>query len=135
MKHFGLTLILFCAFSLMLCAQGGNPQDMEKAIQEKIDQEVEDYASSLKLESWQVFYVDSILNHDYKALQAELIEMNRNKVSNSDLYVIAQDKWMEKIYTSFQRVFNDEQWAKYLKTGGAKEKKARDKRAAKRNGK
>lgn len=61
--------------------------------------------------------------------------MNRNKVSNSDLYVIAQDKWMEKIYTSFQRVFNDEQWAKYLKTGGAKEKKARDKRAAKRNGK
>ena len=54
-----------------------------------------------------------------------------NKVENTDLYVMVQDKWMEQIYNSFHKIFDEEQWTKYGKMGAARAKKARDKRAAK----
>ena len=79
-----------------------------------------------------MFYVDSILTHDYQAMRDELMVKSAAKVSNTDIYVQIQDKWMEQIYNAFSKVFDEDQWAKYLKQGAAREKKARDKRAAKR---
>ena len=38
----------------------------------------------------------------------------------------------EQIYQAMHKVFNEEQWEKYLKSGAARDKKARDKRAAKK---
>lgn len=131
MKYFRLVLLLLfpvCAF-----AQQQSPQDEEKKMYEMIEKEVERYEKTLELSGWQVFYVDSILTHDYNAMKEELMTLSKAKVSSSDVYVQVQDKWMEKIYVAFGKVFNEEQWAKYLKQGGAKEKKARDKREAKRN--
>ena len=98
---------------------------------EFIDKEISRLEMSLKLEDWQVFYVDSILNHDYRAMQSEINALAAAKVSNSDLYMNASDKWAENIYTAFRKVLNDNQWAKYLKSGAAREKKAREKRKAK----
>ena len=138
---FKLIISLILAFGMALTgisagiAQNPDQQRQEKEMQQKIDEEVEKYADNLKLADWQVFYVDSILNHDYRAMQAEFIEMNKSKVSNTDYYLMIQDKWMEQIYNSFHKFLDADQWAKYLKTGASKEKKARDKRAAKRNGK
>jgi len=40
---------------------------------------------------------------------------------------------MEKIYESFRKILNEEQWQKYLKSGALKAKNARDKREQKRN--
>ena len=84
----------------------------------------------LDLEDWQVFYVDSTLKHDYQALMLEAEKLQAAKVGNSDLYIAVQDKWMEKIETSYRKIFNDTQWAAYLKSGAAKAKKARAKRKA-----
>ena len=53
-------------------------------------------------------------------------------MSNVDIYQTTQDKWAEQIYNALQKVFDEDQWAKYLKSGAARDKKARDKRAAKR---
>ena len=53
-------------------------------------------------------------------------------MSNADIYQVTQDKWAEQVYVSLQKVFTEEQWNKYLKSGAARDKKARDKRAAKR---
>ena len=138
---FKLIISLILAFGTALTgisaniAQNPDQLRQEKEMQQKIDEEVEKYADNLKLADWQVFYVDSILNHDYRAMQAEFIEMNKSKVSNTDFYLMIQDKWMEQIYNSFHKFLDADQWAKYLKTGASKGKKARDKRAAKRNGK
>ena len=79
-----------------------------------------------------MFYVDSILTHDYNAMRDELMVKSAAKVASSDVYVQIQDKWMEQIYNSFSKVFDNDQWAKYLKQGAGREKKARDKRADKR---
>ncbi len=98
-----------------------------------LDQTVENYERILELEDWQSFYVDSILTHDYDALRVELKSLQAAKMSNADVYQQVQDKWAEQIYVALQKVLDEKQWAKYLKNGAAREKKARDKRAAKRN--
>lgn len=108
-----------------------SPEEKAKKMDEFIQQQVDKLESSLKLEDWQVFYADSILNHDYRALQEELDDLTDAKVSNADLYTQASDKWAERIYNAMNKILDEEQWAKYLKSGAAREKKARDKRRAK----
>ena len=111
-------------------AQGA--EEEIKQMREAIDQTVENYERILELEDWQSFYVDSILTHDYEAMRQEVKGMRDAKMTNTEGYQRVQDKWAEQVYNAFQKVFNEEQWAKYLKTGAARDKKSRDKRAAKR---
>ena len=130
-KFFWITALL----TLPLCALAQQPQNEEeeiKQMREVIDATVENYEKLLNLADWQTFYVDSILTHDYEALRQELKEMRTAKMSNTDAYQRVQDKWAEQIYVAMQKVFNEEQSAKYLKSGAARDKKSRDKRAAKR---
>ena len=130
--------ILFAAITLVISfgtafaqQETMTPEEKEKKLTELIQQQVEKLETSLKLEDWQTFYADSILNHDYRALQAELNSMGQARVANSDIYIRTRDKWAEQMFVSMKKVFNEEQWAKFLKSGAGKEKKARDKRAAK----
>ena len=131
-----MKFIWILALSLLstgLFAQQANTDEGEKKMRETIDAQIENYTKLFDLEGWQVFYLDSILTHDYAALVTEINELNSAKVSNRSIYETVQDKWAEQIYNSVHSVFNDTQWAKYLKPGAAREKKARDKRMAKRN--
>ena len=130
MKYFRLLLLLLLPVGAF--AQQGTPEEEEKKLYEMIQTEVTKLETSLDLETWQVFYVDSILTHDYQAMRDELMVKSAAKVSNTDIYVQIQDKWMEQIYNAFSKVFDEDQWTKYLKQGAGREKKARDKRAAKR---
>lgn len=132
-RYLKILLVLALCFGMMpaLFAQEPlTPEEKEKKFYEFIEKEVERYESSLKLESWQVFYVDSILTHDYRAMQEEFESLQARKVENNALYEDARDKWMQRIYDSFHRVLDDSQWAKYLKSGAGREQKAREKRAA-----
>ena len=130
-KFFGIFALLF--LSLTAWAQQQSEEEQIKQMRELIDRTVENYENLLELEDWQSFYVDSILTHDYEALRVELRGMQAAKMTNSDVYQQVQDKWAEQIYQSLQKVFDEKQWAKYLKSGAARDKKSRDKRAAKRN--
>ena len=130
-KFFGIAALLL----LPLLAGAQQPQSEEeerKQLRQVIDQTVASYETQFGLEDWQSFYVDSILTHDYEALRIELKSLRDAKVSNADIYQVTQDKWAEQVYVSLQKVFTEEQWNKYLKSGAARDKKARDKRAAKR---
>ena len=136
MMYKSTKLFVTVAFLLLpMCVFAQRTQydkEEQKKLDEAIDKQVEHYTEFLDLEDWQSFYVDSILRHDMYALRDEVMDLSDAKVSNPDLYFVAQDKWHEKIYNSFRKVLDDEQWAKYLKAGAEREKKARDKRAAKR---
>jgi len=123
--------LAFLLVSVCLQAQQMSEEAQIKKIDDAIDTQVENYEKSLSLEDWQVFYIDSTLRHDFHALREEVKKLSTAKVSNSDLYMQVQDKWSEQMYNSIRRFLNEEQWAKYLKMGAEKEKKARDKRAAK----
>ena len=70
----------------------------------------------------------------FKAMQEELEELRRTKVSNSDLYYRVQDKWMERIYQAIHKILTPEQWARFNKNGNGRDKKERDKRMKKAQG-
>lgn len=107
------------------------PEQKEKQLYEAIQKQVDDYAENLNLEDWQIFYADSILTHNLVELSKEYEVQSKNKVSDSSIYMLIQDTWMEKTYQAFKQILNEEQWQKYLKTGAGRAKKDRDKRAAK----
>ncbi len=130
MKYFWIVLSL--VFSLPVFAQENAPQDRDKTLRENIDKTIEKYEKTLELEYWQVFYLDSILTHDFGAMVAEMEEKSKAKVENTDIYQQVQDKWSEQMYNSIKKILNEDQWSKYLKQGAAREKKARDKRESKR---
>ena len=130
-KFFGIAALLLLPF-LAGAQQPQSEEEELKQLREVIDKTVAAYETQLRLEDWQSFYVDSILTHDYDALRLELKALREAKVSNVDIYQVTQDKWAEQIYNALQKVFDEDQWAKYLKSGAARDKKARDKRAAKR---
>ncbi|MBR5660150.1 MAG: hypothetical protein IKW99_01210 [Bacteroidales bacterium] len=130
--------ILFSAICLLISLgtafaqqQQMSPEEKAKKLDEFIQQQVDKFEKTLELEDWQTFYADSILNHDYRALQAELDGLQDAKVANNDLYVQVSDKWAEQMYNSFRKILDDDQWNRYLKQGAARDKKARDKRKAK----
>ncbi len=131
MKFFGITLLLFLPLCLA-AQQPMSPEEQEKQFREAIEAQIEDYTDLLDLEYWQVFYVDSIMSHDYTAMRDEIKSLSDAKVGNSDAYVRVQDKWMEQMFQSFKKVFTEDQWNKYLKSGAQRDKKNRDKREAKR---
>ncbi len=108
------------------------PEQREKQMYENIQKQVDNMAESLYLEDWQIFYADSILTTNFGALAKEFEDLGKNKVSDPEVYSRLQDACMEKNYNAFRVILNEQQWAKYLKTGAARDKKARDKRAAKR---
>ena len=100
-------------------------------VYERAELEADRLQSLLDLEDWQVFYVDSTLKHDYPALMAEYDQLSSSKVNNQGMYQMTYDKWMEQIDKTYKRIFTEEQWAAYLKSGAARAQKAREKRKAK----
>ena len=123
--------ILACSLFLLGAAPGSLAQQKERTPEEIASQEAERLETLLGLEGWQVFYVDSILQNNYSHMQAELYGLRDSKVENVDLYVSVRDKWNQLTYDAFSKVFNEDQWNRYLKSGAGKEMKLRQKRAAK----
>ena len=128
MKFFRL-IIPFAAimlFVLPMAAQ--NQEQQEKQLMEAIDKEVKRLTTILNLEYWQEFYVDSTLTPDFHAMTDELKSLQTAKVENTDLYIGVRDKWMQQIDDTYKRIFTEDQWNKYWKTGGKRAQKERDKR-------
>lgn len=140
MKHMDIRYLLALAAVLSGIAASAQTAEQKaaervKQLYETIDEQVEKDTKAYDLEDWQVFMIDSTLTHDYQALSAEYEQLSRAKVSNYSMYMQVQDKWAEQTYLSYKNILNEEQWAKYLKSGAARAKKGRDRRAAKMAGK
>ena len=131
LKHllYGLPMLLCVCF---LSADRVSAQEPEKQpdIYEQAENEADRLQRILDLEDWQVFYVDSTLKHDLPAMMAEYDKLQASKVVNSSLYLAVRDKWMEQIDATYKKIFNEQQWAAYLKSGALRAQKARAKRKA-----
>lgn len=130
MKIFAAAALLALSFicsSMMAFAQEQEPPDMLEIAENEADR----LQRLLELNEGQLFYVDSTLKHDYQAMQEEMMKLRSAKVSNSSMYISVQDKWMESIDRSYKKIFTEDQWVAYLKSGAAKLQKAREKRKAK----
>ena len=129
--HFVFTALAALFFTQAMSAQ---TQPQQKSVYEQAEEEADRLQRLLDLEDWQVFYVDSTLKHDFPAMMDECEKLQKSKVANAPIYIAVQDKWMDKIDASYRRIFNEEQWAAYLRNGAARAQKAREKRKAKSEG-
>lgn len=127
--------ILICA-SALLCAVNLSAQQPEQPdLYEQAEMEADRLQRILDLEDWQLFYVDSTLKHDFAAMMADYEQLRTSKITNTSMYQDVHDKWMSRIDSTYQKIFDEKQWAAYLKSGAAKAQKARAKRKAKAEGK
>lgn len=136
MKFFDMIKIKLLITSLMamLFISVASAQGQEQKVmtpEEAAAKEADRLGEQLKLEYWQIFYVDSTLQHDYKAMEDEMKALQSSKVGNISIYTSVQDKWMDQIDATFKRIFSSEQWAAYLKSGAARLQKQREKRRQK----
>lgn len=132
MKFFSILVAIL--FPLVAFGQQPQtPEEQDRELRESIDKDVERFTNLYDLEIWQAFYLDSILYNNTTQRNAEIRQLQSAKVSQSDIYYRVSDKWAEETYNAIHKILNEDQWASYLKSGAAREKKARDKREAKRN--
>ena len=129
---FCLSTVFFFAFACMTMSAQQQPEKPD--VYEQAEMEADRLQRILDLEDWQLFYVDSTLKHDFPALMADYEELQKSKVANTAMYQAVQDKWMDQIDATYQKIFTQEQWAAYLKQGAGKAQKARAKRKAKAEG-
>ncbi|MBO4427401.1 MAG: hypothetical protein J5771_02835 [Bacteroidales bacterium] len=135
LKHILTAMLALLPTALLAQEEPGgplSPEEEEKKFYEAIEDQLDKYTEQLKLAEWQVFYLDSILVSDFKGMRDELKQLGEAKVTNPDLYIMVQDKWTENTYNAIHKILNEQQWNKYLKMGAARSKKARDKRAGKK---
>lgn len=120
-------------FALLLSGLSAAAQEQEKTptAEEVAATESERLEKLLQLEDWQVFYVDSTLQHDFVGMENELKKMQEAKVGNYNLYLEIQDQWYIRIENSFKKYFNESQWKKFLKSGMSRGHKDSYKRRAK----
>jgi hypothetical protein len=124
MKLVHTLLVLLAAAPAIIAQEPEKPKEPWEIAEEEADR----LQRVLELEDWQVFYVDSTLKHDYQQLTDEIDKLRASKVSNTSLYIAVQDKWMDQIDKTYKKIFSQEQWAAYLKSGAARAQKARAKR-------
>ena len=133
MKLKSIVLTAFVLFVSMLCGVSASAQQPD--VEQRAEEEANRLQRVLDLDDWQAFYVDSTLKHDLAAIMTEYEKLQSSRVNNMSLYQSVQDKWMDQIDETYKKIFTEEQWATYLKTGAAKTIKAREKRKAKSQGK
>lgn len=126
-----IMLIMLAMFAIVNVNAQEQQEQKQLTPEEMAAKEADRLADVLKLEYWQVFYVDSTLQHDFAAYQEDIKKLQMSRVDNYDLYTLTRDKWMEQIDRTYKKIFTPEQWAAYLKSGAAKEQKARERRRAK----
>lgn len=126
-KKTTIILSMLLAFAASAYAQ---QQEKTPTPDEMAEKEAERLERLLKLEDWQVFYVDSTLRTNYAGMMEEITGLQKSRVNNLDLFYDVRDKWTEKTQNSYHKYFTTEQWNAYLKQEGNGIIKEREKRRA-----
>ena len=124
---------LLLAVTLLCFAPSALAQEPQQPnVDEIIAKQVENLTRTFKLDEVQVFFVDSILQYNYHAMNDAFEEARKTGASNADTYQTISDQWMGATDEAFERIFTEEQWKKYMKSAYGKEKQRRDKRISER---
>lgn len=127
LKRFGIFLLLPV---LVFCVNGVSAQEppKEKSPQEYAALETERLEKELNLDVTQVFYVDSILQHNFAGVMEEFENMKKSGMQDSRSYEAVRNKWTDKSLEAFKLIFTEQQYILYLKLiGRGKEyKKGKD---------
>ena len=105
--------LLFLALTHQIYAQE-QEQNPKSPVEMAIIQ-AENLQKELKLTNTQLFYVDSILQHNFVAMSTEFERMKKAGIQSSENYLGVQKIWNQKTEDAFKKVLTEEQFINYLK--------------------
>lgn len=127
-RLFALIVLMF-GLSFALFAQDEKPKEPE----ELAAAEAERLEKLLNLEPHQTFYVDSLLQHDWRAMKNEMDVLQKSGKQEYSSYKAVQDRYNEQIEKGLQAIFTEEQWIAYQKSTGKWKKDKKSKKGKKKN--
>ena len=131
----------FCTYlaaAALLLSLGTNPCNAQQQndpqpapdYDEIAAKQVNDLIDRYKLDDYQAFKVDTLLQH-YVPIYNEALRRVRNSgASQIESYQKVVDFWGDFLDSEYQKIFTEAQWKLYMKSPAGKEKKKRDKRLA-----
>lgn len=109
-----LTLAVLIS-TTVLRAQNG---EGERTPEEIATEEANRLERLLKLEPHQTFFIDSILQHDMKALHDEIEALKTSGTQEYTVYKQVQDRWADQIDSSYRKVLTEYQYMIYRRDIG-----------------
>lgn len=126
MKH---TLFCFLTITALLCFNNAIAQEQpEKSPEEMAIEEAERLEDELKLSGTQMFYVDSILRHNFQLMYDDFEALKQRGSQDVDTYNAVSEKWVQKIIDALKPVLDEQQHIRYqrLMGKGKEYKKGKD---------
>lgn len=122
--------IIILATLLLIGAPAVLAQNEQKDVPTMAAEAADYLAKMIDLEDWQIFQVDSTFQYNFAHMTEEFNAVRKSGASNADLYQKVTDRWYAACDTTFMKIFNEDQWKKYLRTDYGKALRAREKRQA-----
>jgi hypothetical protein len=128
-KYLTITALFFCLSSTVCFSQQqGEQKPMSQ--EDMIAKQVEDMVDRYKLDDYQAFRIDTLLQHFGPIYNQEIQKARAAGASQYQSYQRIVDFWGDFFDKNYQEIFTEEQWKLYLKSQAGREKKKRDKRLA-----
>ena len=116
--------LLLLSFSATIFAQ---EQQEEKTPEEIATEEADRLEKLLKLEPHQTFFIDSVLQHDMRAMYDEMQLMKQSGTQEFIVYQRIKEKWGNRIDSSYMNILTEKQWLEYLRSTNRMTKELRKK--------
>ena len=119
---------LFFCLGNTLCLAQQQGQDKPVNYDEVIAKQVNDMIDRYKLDDYQAFRLDTLLQHYIPIFNEEVQRVKHSGAAQIESYQMVMDKWGDFLDNEYQKIFTEAQWKQYMKSYAGKEKKKRDKR-------
>ena len=129
-KYMVVAALFLCLNSMVCRAQQEGEPRQEMNYDEAAAKQVEEFIDRYKLDDYQAFRIDTLLQHYVPIYNEELKKVRAAGASQIQSYQRVVDFWGDFLDTQYQSIFTEEQWKLYMKSSAGKEKKKRDKRLA-----
>ena len=112
--RFAISLALLLP-ATVLSAQN---EDEPKTPEELAFQEADRLEKLLSLQPHQTFYIDSILQHDMRAMHNELEALQMSGTREYIAFKQVRDKWVAQMDSAYKKVLTHDQWMQYCRSAG-----------------
>ena len=111
-------LMLTLAVLISVTVLRAQNEEEEKTPEDMATEEANRLERLLKLEPHQTFFIDSILQHDMRAMHDEIEFLKTSGTQEYTAYKQVQDRWADQIDSSYRKVLTEYQYMIYRRDIG-----------------
>ena len=116
-------LLIFMGTTLCR-AQGSNAQQKPLSVEEQITKQVDELIDRYKLDDYQAFRVDTLLQHYVPIYHAAMKKVKDSGAAQVESYQMVLDYWADFFDSQYQQIFDEKQWSLYMKSASGRERKS-----------